>query len=173
MSQFNSEEIDSLSADEATQEEKFVPVSESIRYRRRAQGAEKKAAMLEDELAKASSEKGRLSEELSQLKTEQKLVKELILAGVSDLEAAVLIAKARLQAQDEVDVSSVVHQLKKEKQYLFGKAAEVSAAAGKTAGAKQKNQSGPSSLERAAGKAAATGSRLDLQNYLKLRRNYA
>jgi len=172
MSQGNLEDSNILSADEAVQEGKLVPVSESIRYRRRAQSAEKRMAILEEELAKRKSENERLGKELGQLETEQTLVRKLVSAGVGDLETTVLIAKARLGAQDGADVDSVVEQLKKEKQHLFV-SADTPAATVKTAGAKGKVIGGRSILERAAKKAATTGSRVDLQEYLRIRRSYA
>jgi hypothetical protein len=45
-------------------------------------------------------------------------------------------------------------------------------AASRTTPAKDRVNSGQSVLEKAAAKAAATGSRIDLQEYLKLRRNF-
>jgi len=171
MSQGNLGDNESLSADEAVQEEKLVPVSESIRYRKRAQSAEKKAATLEDELAKSKSENEQLAEKLGQLGTEQKLVKKLVSAGVSDLEATVLIAKTRMETQDDVDADSVVDQLRKEKPHLFVNA-DAPVAAAKTAGVKERGAGGRGALERAANKAATTGNRADLQEYLRIRRNY-
>jgi hypothetical protein len=68
-------------------------------------------------------------------------------------------------------VDSVIKQLQKEKQYLFvGSGGAVTAK--KTAGARERGESNQTVLERAAKKAATTGSRTDLQEYLKLRRNF-
>jgi len=65
----------------------------------------------------------------------------------------------------------VIKQLKKEKQYLFaGTSGAVTAK--KTAGAKERMESSQTVLEKVAKKAATTGSRTDLQEYLKLRRNF-
>jgi hypothetical protein len=87
------------------------------------------------------------------------------------LETAVLLAKAKMEGQTEADLDGVIVQLKKEKQYLF---AGVSGAitAKKTAGAKERTTNNQTVLERAAKKAATTGNRTDLQEYLKLRRNF-
>src|SRR3989304_5226111 len=89
-----------LSEDKGTQEEtdnaKLVPVSESIRYHRRAQGAERRAEELSGELADARAEAGRLAEELKATHKEQELMRKLAAEGTKDLEAAVLIAKSRL-----------------------------------------------------------------------------
>ena len=150
---------------------KLVPVAESIRYRKRAQGAEKKVEVLTEQLAQAKSQVTKMSEQLSDTQAEQKLMRKLASVGTVDMETAVLIAKARLENEKEADLDSVIEQLKKEKHYLF-----TSNASGivtkKTAAAKERMQSSQTVLERAAKKAATTGNRTDLQEYLKLRRNF-
>ena len=98
---------------------KLVPVGESIRYRRRAQGAEKRVEELAGELAEAKAEATRLADELKATQKEQELMRRLASEGTRDLEAAMLIAKARLAKDEKGDLGGVVEQLKKEKQYLF------------------------------------------------------
>ena len=150
---------------------KLVPVAESIRYRKRAHSAEKKIEVLTEQLAQAQTQTAELSGQLGETQAEHKLMRKLAAAGTVDLEAAVLIAKAMIQDQDQADLDSVIEQLKKEKRYLFGSADGVMAAT-KIAGAKQRQTNNQTILERAAKKAATTGNRADLQEYLKLRRNY-
>lgn len=150
---------------------KLVPVAESIRYRKRAQSAEKKIEVLTEQLAEANAQTAQMSEQLSGIEAEQKLVHKLAAAGTVDMETAVLIAKARMQDQNEADLDSVIEQLKNEKQYLFG-GTPGTVTAKKTAGARERIQSNQTIIEKAAKKAATTGSRTDLQEYLKLRRNY-
>jgi hypothetical protein len=152
---------------------KLVPVSESIRYRKRAQSAEKKAEALAEELAQAKAEASRLAEHLSGIEVEQKLVKKLAAEGAVDIETAVLIAKARIEAEDASEVDGVIEQLKKEKGYLFGSQDGSAATAKKTAGVRDRVGSKQAVLERAAKRAAASGGRVDLQEYLRLRRNFA
>lgn len=148
---------------------KVVPVTESIRYRRRAQSAEKKAQALAEQLAQANEKITKMSEDLDSLQLDQKLAHKLTSAGVVDLEAAVLIARTRMQDRAEADVDSCVEQLKNEKHYLFGPSQEALTPR-KTAGAKDRVTHGQTVLERAAARAAQTGHRTDLQQYLKLRR---
>jgi len=153
---------------------KLVPVVESIRYRKRAQSAEKKVEALTEQLVEAKSQVTTMSEQLSNIQAEQKLTRKLAAAGTVDLETAVLLAKVRMEGQTEADLDGVIERLKKEKQYLF---AGVSGAvtAKKTAGAKESaygRTNNQTVLERAAKKAATTGNRTDLQEYLKLRRNF-
>ena len=153
---------------------KLVPVAESIRYRKRAQSAEKKVEDLTEQLAQAKSQVTKISEQLSDIQAEQKLTCKLAAAGSIDLETAVLLAKARMEGKTQADLDGVIEQLKKEKQYLFGGVGGT-VTAKKTAGAKESTNGGINNqtvLERAAKKAATTGNRTDLQEYLKLRRNF-
>jgi len=150
---------------------KLVPVAESIRYRKRAQSAEKKLEVLTEQLVEAKSQAAKLSEQLNDIALEQKLIRKLAAAGTLDLETAVLIAKARMDGDSDAELDGVIEQLKKEKQYLFAGSRE-SVTTKKTATAKERLQNSQTILERAAKKAATTGNRADLQEYLKLRRNY-
>jgi hypothetical protein len=157
--------------DDEVEQERVVPVSESIRYRKRAQSAEKKAAELELELAKTTSQAQTLAEQLEGLSVENKLIAKLAQAGASDLEAAVLLAKARMGENGADEIDGVVAQLKKEKPHLFTEIAK--SATPKTAGAKDKAAGAASVLERAARRAAQTAhSRASLQEYMKLRRKF-
>ena len=151
---------------------KLVPVAESIRYRKRAQSAEKKVETLAQALAEAKSQAAETAQALNDIQVEQKLTRKLAAAGTVDLETAVLIAKARIEGQSEADLDACVEQLKKEKQYLFSNNNGSTATAKKTAGAKDRETFNQTVLERAAKKAATTGNRTDLQEYLKLRRNF-
>jgi len=150
---------------------KLVPVAESIRYRKRAQSAEKKVEALSGQIAEAKAKAREMAEQMSNIQVEQELTRKLAAAGTVDLETAVLIAKARIEAAEGADIDSVIGQLKKEKQYLFAGTGAASTAK-KTAAAKDRMQNSQTILERAAKKAASTGNRTDLQEYLKLRRNF-
>ncbi|MFH1716964.1 MAG: hypothetical protein ABIF19_06405 [Planctomycetota bacterium] len=150
---------------------RLVPVAESIRYRKRAQSAEKKLEYLTEQLAEAKTQTAQISEQLSTLQTEQKLIHKLAASGAVDLETTVLIAKVRMQDQDEADIDGVIEQLKIEKQYLFGGPGGAVTPA-KTAGARERVTNNQTILERAAKKAATTGNRTDLHEYLRLRRNF-
>lgn len=172
MSQVDEEK---LSETEAEQQQidnggKLVPVTESIRYRRRAQSAEKKNEELSAELEQTKAELSEAARELESVRCEQELARKLLVAGATDLEAAVLLAKSRLEGSDNKDVDGCIEQLKKEKQYLFGKAGTSNLTVKKTSGVKSKAD-GQNILEQAAKKAAGSGDRCDLQEYLKLRRN--
>ncbi len=149
---------------------KSVPVTELIRYRRRAQSAEKRSESLTEQLAEANNKISRMSQDLSDLQNEQRLARKLVAAGAVDLEAAVLVTKPRLEGKPEAEIDACIEQLKREKAYLFGGSTEA-ATFRKTAGVKDRVKQTQAALEQAAQKAARTGSRADLQHYLKLRRN--
>jgi ABC-type Na+ efflux pump permease subunit len=163
---------------------RLVSVNEAIKYRKRAQGAERRSEELAVELSEAKGQMERLTEELGTIRVEQKLLHKLTAAGVTDLEAAVLLARSRvdgdgstlLTAGSDEKIDGVIEQLKKEKQYLFGKGQPQAGgmAIRGTAGAKSAagRSSGQVVLERAALRAANTGDRKDLQEYLRVRRNY-
>lgn len=173
-------------------EGKFVSVNEAIRYRKRAQGAEKRSEELAAELAEAKSQVDKLCEELGTIRIEQKIIRKLTAAGAADIEAGVLLAKSRVEGDgfptgsglttsSDEHIDSVIEQLKKDKPYLFGsskasgsgnKAGFGTAAVRGTGGAKDRGVGGQMILERAAVRAAQTGDRKDLQEYLKVRRNF-
>ena len=157
-------------AEDEGQQERTVPVGESIRYRRRAQSAEKKAGELELELAAAKSQAEELAGQVAGLSAENTLIAKLVQAGASDIEAAVLLAKARVDKDNDID--GVVAQLKKEKPHLFGSAARSTAQA-KTAGAKDTAAAAVNALERAARKASGSAhNRASLQEYMRMRRKF-
>ena len=122
------------------------------------------------QLAEANEKIARMSHDLDELQLEQRLTHKLAAAGAVDLEAAVLVAKARLGGKSGADLDGCVAQLRKEKTYLFAGPAET-AAPRRTAPAKDRMPPSPTVLEQAAQKAAQTGSRADLHQYLKLRKN--
>ncbi len=172
MNQIENENLSS-SEEQADQQKKLVPVVESIRYRKRAQSAEQKTVMLEEELAQSQTTISQLNNQLQLIQTEQQLSSELISAGATDIETAALLVKARLEKEPTADAATVISLLRKEKAYLFAENNHGDiAAAPKTAGTREKMPSATGVIQRAAKKASKTGSRADLQEYLKLRRNF-
>lgn len=157
---------DGLENDQAS---RLVPVAESIRYRKRAQGAEKKAELLGEQLTEVTEKMDHISKELTEVRTEQTLLKKLSAAGAVDLDGALVLAKARFGDDGDSDIDVVVEQLREDKGYLFKQAASA-VTAGKTSGARGRSGGCHSVIINAAQKAAASGSRRDLQEYLKLRR---
>jgi hypothetical protein len=176
MSQFDEDE-NILSETEAGQDEiggssKLVPVTESIRYRKRAQSAERRSEQLAEQLNQAKQQITEMSEQVNSLQFEQRLGGKLVSAGAVDIEAAMLLAKAKIEEDLQADMDGVIEQLKKDKQYLFADKANGYMASSKTAGAKDRLGDVPNAVSAAAKKAAATGNRTDLQKYLRLRRSF-
>jgi hypothetical protein len=131
---------------------------------------ENNADALAEQLAQANARIAQMSDELDGLQIEQKLTHKLAAAGAIDLEAAVLVARSRIEGGTEADIDGCVTQLRKEKGFLFGGSPRV-AASRKTAAAKDRVTHNPTVLEQAAKRAAKTGKRTDLLRYLSLRRN--
>ena len=172
MNAIESQEMLSETEERVSGEElRLVPVAESIRYRKRAQSAEKQVEALAEQLAEAKSQAGRAAEELEGVRREHEIVRKLAGCGAIDLEAAVLLAKAKLEGEPGADLDGVIEQLRKEKQYLFAEANRASATK-RTSGVRDRAQNSRTVIEKAAKKAATTGNRADLQEYLKLRRSY-
>ena len=73
-----------------------------------------------------------MAEQLNEMKVEHELMRKLAVSGTVDLEAAILIAKSRIDGKEDVDLDGVVKQLKSEKQYLFGAEHTVGLTAQKT-----------------------------------------
>ncbi len=152
--------------------ERLVDVSEAIRYRKRAQSAEQKSQELEQELAESRTEVERLNKSLSQMTIERQLIDKLVSAGVRDLEAAVIIGRARFEEDKKATATDVVEQLRKEKSYLFSDSSSSAMVSAKTSGVKDRLSGATGTLERTAKKAVKSGSRADLQEYLRARRNF-
>jgi hypothetical protein len=154
----------------ATGAGKLVPIAESIRYRRRAQSAEKQAQDLTEQLTRANETISQMSQDLEGLHRDQELTRKLSAAGATDLEAALLVAKTRMKDLSDADIDACIEQVKNEKRHLFGPTSET-VTQRRTAGAKDRITHNQTALQRAAAQAAQSGNRADLQHYLKLRRS--
>lgn len=160
-----------LSGDDGLNGERFVPVSESIRYRKRAQVAEKQLAEFDVQLRESNERNESLVSELEKMKVDRKLAGSLISAGVSDLETALLVSKKRLASGEGANPESVVEALKLEKGYLFGRTEAVVGSV-RTSPARDRAVGGRGVLEKTAGEAARSGSRSDVQEYMRVRRQF-
>jgi len=124
-----------------TNEEKLVPVSEAIRYRKRAQAAEKELGELKESFEKQGEELATLNEQTESSKTPSSL------RGTGPLQGESL----NVPKQD----ASATLVLKK------------------TQGVKEPRTGGARGvLQGAARQAANSGSRSDVQEYLRLRRSF-
>ncbi len=113
--------------------EKLVPVSEAIRYRKRAQAAEKELGELKERLEQQGGEAEQLKQTIETLKTPTSL------RGTGPL-----------QEENHLPQASI-----------------------KTQGVKETRATGTRTrLQHAARQAAVSGSRTDVQEYLRLRRSF-
>ena len=167
----NDFENQELSENDQGESQRLVPVGEAIRYRKRAQSAESQIEELSRELEKTNLQNNQLLEELNDFKQENMLVSKLVAAGTNDIETAVLIAKKRLESQENKDIDTVVSLLVEEKGHLFGADGSI-AVAPKTLGVRHRVDSSRRGLENVARKASASGNRLDVHEYMRARRQY-
>jgi hypothetical protein len=176
------------------QEPKKTDVRESIRYRRRAQDAEQRAAELERAMERLHEEHsvrlesldGELAEwrrrceqaeqEAAALARDRRIERELLRLGARDPETALLVVRERLAqggGAAEADLAAVAAQVLQEKPYLRadGGAGEVVPPLGRPSAvvrptaSQQKPRSG-----RLAAEARQTGRRTDLLRYMQARR---
>jgi hypothetical protein len=178
------------------QEPTRTDVRESIRYRRRAQDAEQRAAELESELervrqehegevehlggelAEARRRQERAEEESALLARDRRIERELIRLGARDPETALLVVRERLasacEAGAEADAAALAAQVLQEKPYLRGDGGEgeaVPALGRPSAGPRPSSVSSSRPRSgRLAAEARESGERGDLMRYMKARR---
>jgi len=141
------------------QAEKLVPVVEAIRYRRRAQAAEKELAELKEVHEKQGKELAGLREKME--------------GGLKDTPSP-LRGTPPLQGESFLVGDHGGAPLRQGESVVVGTAHPTGErAAVKTQGVKETRTGGARvMLAAAAGRAAKSGSRVDLQEYLRARRQY-
>ncbi len=144
---------------------KQVPVSEAIRFRRRAQSAEAEQARLAGEVESMREQLEAARQEVESLKVRSEIDSALRQAGALDVESALLLAQERL-ADGAATVAEAVERVKREKPHLFASARRRSSALG----AEVIEETAGAGLERAASAARQSGRREDLLRYLRIRR---
>jgi len=164
---------------------KLVPVSEAIKYRRRAQQAEadlqRSEQTLEDlqaqqadrlrQLAEAEAQRDELQHQLDTFQTRSAAERMLYAAGVADIETAMALLEKRTSLADDSDreqLQQAVDALLLEKTFLLAPAPSWP---DKTASARLPGAGAGARLSRAAHRAAQSGSRRDVAEYLRLRRH--
>lgn len=167
---------------------KLVPVGESIRYRRRAQQAESRCTELEqqleelqsqmerrsDELAAAESQRDETLSRLTETDNARRAERRLAAAGVTDFETAGLLLSRRVDLAEELDDEALdrqVEQLLLDKPFLRSTAA--GAALPPVSASPRAGDADAGRLAHAAERAARTGNRRDVADYLRLRRSAA
>lgn len=148
-------------------EVKLVPVTESIRYRRRAQAAERELAELGQRCDQLQQSLEEAEQQVARTERRRQIDQMLIESDAIDLEAARLLTEAAIEQMDDADVSLAVSELRQRKPYLFRRA---SAPVG---GMSPKSRRNGPPIDDAAEAAAVTGDRRDLLRYLRMRRRRA
>jgi hypothetical protein len=166
---------------------KLVPVTESIKYRRRAQQAEGRLHELEqqltdlraqlehrgEELAVAEAQRDEARVQLTAAGNQHRAERLLAEAGVVDFEAAGLLLAKRMDLAGDLEDEAIrrgVEQLVLDKPFLVRPAAALPRA---TASVRSERPGSFAQLTRAAERAVQTGNRRDVAEYLRLRRQGA
>jgi TolA-binding protein len=153
-------------ADQANASEKLVPVSEAIRYRKRAQTAEQQLEQLNGELRVLHAKLNEANQAVSDLERRQRVDALLTEADAIDLEAARLLTEQAVRTMDDPDIELAVEDLRRHKPYLFRRRMTYD----DSAMAPSLPDPGHDPAEQAAEQAAKSGDRRDLLRYLRLRR---
>ncbi|MEO0514586.1 MAG: hypothetical protein AAF086_04745 [Planctomycetota bacterium] len=160
-------DLEAVDTHESPDTDKLVPVSEAIRYRKRAQTAEQQLNELRDRFTQLQTQLDSSQDTITSLERRQKIDALLTDSDAIDLEAARLLTEISVSQMDEPDVSTAVNDLRRQKPYLFRHRPRVNdsvMAPRVTPGAVLPAE------QDAAQRAAATGDRRDLLDYLRLRR---
>lgn len=152
--------------DQLTATDKLVPVSEAIRYRKRAQTAEQQLEQINERLRAMSAKLEEANQAVADLERRQKVDALLMESDAIDLEAARLLTERAVLTMDEPDIEMAVEDLRRHKPYLFRRRHDPD----DSAMAPSIHTDGHDPAEQAAEQAARTGDRRDLLRYLRLRR---
>jgi hypothetical protein len=164
---------------------RLVPVTESIKYRRRAQQAEGQLETLQqqidqlrtelegrdDQLAAAEAQRDEAQHRLRAAETRSMAERALQQAGVVDLEAAsVLLARRVDLSQEDLDEDAIageVEQLLVDKPFLCRTPGSLPPS---SASSREDESTPAARLSEVARQAAHSGSRRDIAEYLRLKR---
>jgi len=147
--------------------EKAASVTESIRYRRRAQAAERELEQLKSAYEQVRQSLDETKQTLEAVERRRRVDELLIDSETIDLEAARLLTEAAIEAMDEPDVEAAVSELRRRRPYLFRRSER---SGGGAMSGKSRGANGGSGLDEAARAAVGSGDRRDLLRYLRMRR---
>ncbi len=168
---------------EDRQQGRMVPVGESIKYRRRAQQAEQRLEELDrryqqlnEQFARAEAQRDEAQARLAEAQNRAAAERMLAEAGVVDIEAASLLLCRRLDLAGELDTEAIadgVERLLIDKPFLAGGQKATASLPPSTASARAGEPTAAAQLSRAAQRAAGSGGRKEIAEYLRLRRQAA
>lgn len=145
---------------------KLVPVSESIRYRKRAQAAEQQLDELKQQCRSLQQSLDEATQQVTQSERRRQIDQMLVESEAIDLEAARLLTEAAIEQMDDADVQLAVSELRRRRPYLFRSAASQHPGGSMS----PKPRRGGHQLSDAAETASVSGDRRDLLRYLRMRR---
>lgn len=151
----------------------LVPVSEAIKYRKRAQMAEQQVEQLKQELSQRQQAQQDVQARLERIQQDSELTQALVRAGAIDIEAALLLVQKKMSSSEkEQDVNRVIENLRRERPYLFFDAVTTTETpwADPTATVRGQNNGRANALARLAQQVRRSGNRKDMQEYLRMRR---
>ena len=125
-----------------------------------------------DELALAEAQRDEAQMQMSVAETQSRIEKVLLGTGVIDLETATLLLKKRMDFSEDLtgdQIRNGIQTLLGDKPFLSGPKPAALSMPGATTSPRQA-PAGGDALLRAAKKAAQTGNRKDIAEYLRLRR---
>lgn len=153
--------------EDAEPAQRLVPVSESRRYRKRAQAAEKAAADLKQELAGLEADLSQERQANEDLRRGRQIDDLWLEVGAVDLETTRLLTELAASAVDEPDLDEIVQDLRRRKPFLFRQSTP---GGGALSPRLDHDLPARKRLEDAATEAGLSGRRQDLLRYLRLRR---
>lgn len=149
---------------------RLVSVSEAIRYRKRAQAAERELAETKERLDEVTRQAQTAQQRLAQSDRRAAIDRGLIESGAADLEAARLLVEAALN-EGEADVAGAIEGVRRQQPQMFR---TISQGLNRTAAMGPAVRHAPESgrdLDRAARAARRSGHNADVMHYMNLRRS--
>ena len=163
-----------LPGDETTFNEQesgqLVPVTQAIRYRRRAQAAEQQLGDLQSKLMQLQGELEQARLTASKLERRQNIDAMLSQADAVDVDVARLLTESAVEMMNEPDLKLVIEDLRRQKPYLFRHRNADGTFASASSMPARVRSSGVSQIQQAAARAVEAGSRTHVLDYLRLRR---
>lgn len=145
--------------------EKLVPVTEAIRYRKRAQAAEQQLQEFQEQMQQHQQQLEAAQQTIDRMERRERIDTLLSESDAVDLGVARLLTEQAVEQMDDPDVDMAVRDLRRHKPYLFHRRSTASPAMAPRTGT---DPQGPA--DHAAERAADSGNRRDLLDYLRLRR---
>lgn len=156
-------------------ETRLVPVSEAIRYRKRAQTAEQELKRLQDELGTVHTELAQAREAIDQIERRHQVDELLAKADPIDMEAVRLLTMAAIEGAEDPDLESVIADLQSGKPLLFRQPNKkdncAAVGSARSPSIPMRGRSHARTLHEAGRQAALTGRRDDVLRYMRVRRD--